>query len=144
MDIITKTEDTALNIFHDKKEDMTSMKLRKDVLRDLKTKELKSNLTYNQQKSLRELKIDDEVNIYSFNEGADMVRIKKSDAIEKINEQIGNTEIIDKDPTPTLARKFQVTLRRLKQENKFTDTEYKQLFPSDPVPPRMYLSLIHI
>ena len=67
-----------------------------------------------------------------------MVRITKSDAIEKINEQIGNTEIIDKDPTPTLASKFENTLRKLKQEDKFTDTEYKQLYPSDPVPPRMY------
>ena len=70
-----------------------------------------------------------------------MVRIKKSDAIKKINEQIGNTEIINKDPTPKLARKFQATLRRLKQEDKFTDTEYKQLYPSDPVPPRMYGAL---
>ena len=139
MDIITKTEATALKIFYDKKEDTTSIKLRQDVLRDLKTtKEPKSNLTYNQRKALRELKTDNEVKIYSFDKGAGMVRIKKTDAIDKINEQIGNTEIINKDPTPTLARKFQNTLRRLKQENKFTDTEYKQLYPSDPVPPRMY------
>ena len=34
--------------------------------------------------------------------------------------------------------KFQNTLRKLKQEDKFTDTEYKQLYSSDPVPPRMY------
>ena len=35
MDIITKTEATALKIFYDKKEDTTSKKLRQDVLRDL-------------------------------------------------------------------------------------------------------------
>lgn len=59
-------------------------------------------------------------------------------ALQKIRDQIGNTEKIDKDPTPTLTRKVQTTLRQLKQRGKFTDSEYKNLYPSDPVPPRMY------
>ena len=72
--------------------------------------------------------------IYSFDKGAGIVTIKKLDAIDKTNEQISNIDIINKNPTPTLARTFQNTLRRLKQEDKFTDTEYKKLYPSDVVP----------
>ena len=53
-------------------------------------------------------------------------------------DQIGNTEIIEKDPTPTLTKKVQTTLRKLKQAGKVTETDYKNLYPSDPVPPRMY------
>ena len=87
---------------------------------------------------LKELKTDEEIDIYPYDKGAGLVRIKRSDAIVKIEEQIGNTEIITKDPTPTLARKFQTTLREFHKQNKLTDTEYKKLYPSDPVPPRMY------
>ena len=97
------------------------------------SKEPKSNLTHNQRKPLQELKTNNEVKIYSFDKGAGMSRITKSDAIEKINEQNGKTEIIDKNPQPTIARKVQNTLKKLKQEDKFTDTEYKQLYPSNPV-----------
>ena len=87
---------------------------------------------------MKELKADGDVKIYPYDKGAGLVRIPKPEAIRKIEEQIGSTEIIDKDPTPSLTRKFQTTLRQLKQEGKFTDAEYKQLYPSDPIPPRMY------
>ena len=53
------------------------------------SKEPKNNLTYNQQ-------LDNK--IYSFDKGPIIVRIKNSDEIDKINEQIGKTEIINKDP----------------------------------------------
>ena len=139
MDIISKTESTALKIKYTKKEETTSMKLRQDVLRDMKmAKSPKHNLTFNQRKALKELKTDEEIDIYPYDKGAGLVRIKRSDAIVKIEEQIGNTEIITKDPTPTLARKFQTTFREFHKQNKLTDTEYKKLYPSDPVPPRMY------
>ena len=38
----------------------------------------------------------------------------------------------------TIARKFQRTLRELKKQNKFTQLEYDHLYPSDPLPLRMY------
>ena len=139
MDIISKTESTALKIKYDKKEETTSMKLRQDVLRDMKmAKPPKHNLTINQRKALKELKADENIDIYPYDKGAGLVRIKRPDAIAKIEEQIGNTEVITKDPTPTLARKFQATLRDLHKQGKFTDAEYKKLYPSDPIPPRMY------
>ena len=46
--------------------------------------------------------------------------------------------IIEKDPTPCLALKFQSSLRGLNKQGKFTKTEYNQLYPSDTIPPRMY------
>ena len=139
MDIISKAESTALKLMYEKKEDTDAMKIRQDVLRDLKmSKPPKNNLTKNQRQALKELKNDDDVSIYPYDKGAGLVRIPNPDAIRKIEEQIGNTEIIDKDPTPALTRKFQTTLRQLKQQGKFTDAEYKQLYPSDPIPPRMY------
>ena len=138
MDIISKAESTALKLTYEKKESTDAMKLRQDVLRDLKmSKPPKNNLTKNQRQALKELKNDDDLSIYPYDKGAGLVRIPNPDAIRKIKEQIGNTEIIDKDPTPALTRKFQTTLRQLKQQGKFTDTEYKQLYPSDPIPPRM-------
>ena len=128
MDIISKTESTALKIKYDKKQETTSMKLRQDVLRDMKmTKPPKHNLTINQRKALKELKEDEEIDIYPYDKGAGLVRIKRPDAVAKIEEQIGNTEVITKDPTPTLARKFKTTLRNLHKQGKFTDAEYKKL-----------------
>ena len=139
MDIIAKTESTALKIKYKTKEETTSMKLRQDVLRDIKTaKPPRHNLTFNQRKALKELKADENIDIYPYDKGAGLVRIKRTDVISKIEEQIGNTEVITKDPTPSLARKFQTTLCNLHNQRKFTDAEYKKLYPSDPIPPRMY------
>ena len=76
--------------------------------------------------------------ISPYDKGAGLVRIKKPDAIAKIEEQIGNTEVLTKDPTPTLVRKFQTTLWQLHHEGKFMNAEYKKLYQSDPVPSRMY------
>ena len=49
MDIISKTESTALKLKYDTKNDTASMKLRQEILRDLKTaKSPKTNLNENQ------------------------------------------------------------------------------------------------
>ena len=98
----------------------------------------KNNLKKYQRIALKELEADEKTKIYPFDKGAGLVRIPKDEAIRKIEEQIGNTEIFKVDPTTSLARKFQSTLRELKKQNKFTDREYEQLYPSDSIPPRMY------
>ena len=97
-----------------------------------------NNLTINQRKALKELKADVYNEIYPYDKRAGLVRIKRPDAIAKIKEQNDNTEVITKDPIPTLARKFQATLRNLHKQRKFTDAEQKKLYLSDPIPPRMY------
>ena len=53
----------------------------------------------------------------SGDKGAGLVRVPKDEAIRKIEEQMGNTEIIKVDPTASLARKFQSTLKeQIKQK----------------------------
>ena len=78
MDIISKTESIALKLKYDTKNDTASMKLRQEILRDLKTaKSPKTNLNENQQKALKELKSDENIKIYPYDKGTRLVRISK-------------------------------------------------------------------
>jgi len=136
MDIISKTESTALKLQYDRKEN-ESLTLRQDVLRILKmSKPPKPNLTKDQRIALKEIKKDENVSIFPYDKGAGLVRISNEVALKKIEEQIGHTKIITTDPTSKIVRKTQNTLRSLK--NKFTIKEYRDLYPSDGIPPRMY------
>ena len=49
-----------------------------------------------------------------------MVRISNADAIAKIREQIGETEIIQVDPTNKFARDIQIELSKLNKRGRFT------------------------
>ena len=84
MDIISKTESTALKLTYEKKDDTDAMKIRQNVLRDLKTtKPPKNNLTINQQRTLKELKASDGIKIYPYDKGAGLVRLPKEMAHSK-------------------------------------------------------------
>ena len=74
--------------------------------------------------------------IYSYDKGSGLVRIHKELALNKIKEQMGKTIIIPEYPTPKLLRKVQQTLCNLKYL--FTEKEYKSIYPSDAILPRMY------
>ena len=65
-----------------------------------------------------------------------LVRIHKELALNKIKEQMGKTTTIPEDPAPKILRKVQRTLCSLK--HRFTEKEYKSIYPSDAIPPRMY------
>ena len=52
--------------------------------------------------------------------------------------RIGNTKIIDYHPTPSFATDIKTTLSELRKKRRFTDKEYEKIYPSDPLPPRMY------
>ena len=138
MDIVSTTESSALKLEYDKK-NSEAQNLRKDVLRILKmAKPTKNNLTPEQRKALKEIKNDEEISIYPFDKGAGLVRIKTNDAIKKIKEQIGDTEIIKIDPTPKFARDIRKALSVLNKKSRFSKKEYENLYPSDPLPQRMY------
>ena len=66
------------------------------------------------------MKHDKNISIYPFDKGTGFVVIKEEDAIQKIEEQIGKSKIIDHDLTPTLLKKFQKELAKLRKENKLT------------------------
>ena len=138
MDIVSITESSALKLEYSNKVCEAQI-LRKDVLKILKmAKPIKDNLTRNQRTAIREIKEDNEINIYPYDKGAGMVRIKKEDGIQKIREQIGDTEVIDNDPTDNFARDIRKELSILKRKGRFTDKVYESLYPSDAIAPRMY------
>ena len=67
-----------------------------------------------------------------------MKREREGDSINKIEEQLGKAKVIDEDPTKKCASKIQKHLCKLRKEKKFTDQGYFEIYPSDPIPPRLY------
>ena len=138
MDIVSTTESSCLKLEYGGKIS-EAQTLRKDVLRVLKmAKPVNDNMTREQRIAIKEIKNDNTIDIYPFDKGAGLVRIKREDAIRKIREQIGNTKIIDEDPTQTFATKIRTILCKLNKKKRFTKQEYARIYPSDPLPPRMY------
>ena len=136
MDIITTTEVQASNLDYNNK-NTVAQTLRQDVMKALKTaKPPKNNLTKEQRQALKELKSNDTNAIYPFDKGSGLVLIPKEQAIEKLREQIGDSRIVEKDPTDAFARKIQAEVRKVK--TKLTKTQYRDIYPSDPIAPRMY------
>ena len=52
------------------------------------------------------MKYDKNINIYPFDKGKGFVVIKKENGIQKIEEQLVKSKIIDHDPAPVLLNKF--------------------------------------
>ena len=57
--------------------------------------------------------------------------------MQKIEEHLGKAKIAENDQTLKFTNKIQKTLCRLRKEKKFTDKEYFQIYPSDPIAPRL-------
>ena len=57
--------------------------------------------------------------------------------MQKIEEQLRKAKIVENDPTLKFTNKIQ-KICRLRKEKKFTDKEYFQINPSDPILPRLY------
>ena len=98
----------------------------------------KWKLTRIQQRALTDIKKDETISIYPFNKCSGLVRIKNEDVLKNIAEQMGTTNIAAEDPTQEITRKIQKTIREFKREGKFTEKEYKSIYPSDAIPPRLY------
>ena len=64
--------------------------------------------------------------------------MKQEEAIQRIAEQIGKSNIIDYDPTATLLNNFQKELTELRKDRKFDNKTYYKVYSSDAVPPRLY------
>ncbi|XP_065674147.1 uncharacterized protein LOC136091090 [Hydra vulgaris] len=138
MDIITTTESSALKSEYNNKVE-NAQNLRENVLRILKTeKKINNNLTKEQRISFREIKNDETIAIYPFDKGTGSVRIEHSKALEKIREQIGPANIISENPTASYAAKIRRFLSKLNKKQRFSKEEYEKIYPSDPIPPRMY------
>ena len=58
--------------------------------------------------------------------------------MQKIEEQLGKVKIAENDVALKFANKIQKILCRLRKEKKFIDMKYFQIYPLDPMPPRLY------
>ena len=67
------------------------------ITKDLKKKD-KSNLSFAERKAVTEMKHDKNISAYPFDKGTGLVVIKKEDAIQRIEEQIRKSKVIDNDP----------------------------------------------
>ena len=141
MDIIKNAEIAARSLEKSKKHEEAEH-LRSEVSNSLKRSldsKPKSNLTRNQQKALKELSSSkNSTKVYPFDKGAGFAVIEEKDAIKKIEEQIGECDILDEDPTNSFAEKIRVFLRNLRKEGKLDNRTFYELYPSDPIIPRMY------
>ncbi|XP_065662793.1 uncharacterized protein LOC136085418 [Hydra vulgaris] len=116
MDTIATTESFTLKLEYNNKIE-NAQGLRKNVLKELKMgKKISQNLTREQRKALKEIKENKLVDIYPFDKGNGFVRIEHEKALEKIRDQIGQTKVLSEDPT----------------------SKYDSIYPSDPIPLRMY------
>ena len=64
-------------------------------------------MTGYQRRVISEIVRDEEISIYPFDKGARRVRISTVSAKQKIREQIGETTIVDQDPTDSFVVKIQ-------------------------------------
>ena len=83
-------------------------------------KKHKNNLSFAERKVPTEMKDYKNISVYPFNKGKEFAVIKEEDPIQKIEEQIGKSEVIDHDPTPTLLKKFQKKVAKLRKKTKST------------------------
>ena len=140
IDIIQTTEICALDLEREGKFSIAES-LRQNISRiitkDLKKKH-KNNLNFAERKVLTEIQHDKNISIYPFDKGTGFVVINEKDAIQKIEEKIRKSKIIDYDSKLTLLNKFQKELAKLRKESKFDNNTYFKLYPSDAIRPPLY------
>ena len=140
MDIITSTESCALDMEHNHKENEAET-LRQNVSNILQKNlnlKIRSNLKKDERRALKELQKNDKIRVHEFDKGCGFAIVTNDTAKEKIEEQLGKATKAKIDPTSRLTNKIQKKLCKLRKENKFTNKTYFELYPSDPIPPRLY------
>ena len=137
MEIITATESVALNLeYHNKEADAESLC---HILNKNRNMKIKDNLSKEQRNALKEIRqISSNTKVYPSDKGSGFVVLSEGDAIKKIEEQLGKAKVVDEDPTQKYTSKIQKHLCKLRKEKKFTDKKYFEIYPSDPIPPRLY------
>ena len=140
MDIVNTTEICALNL--EKENQIENAELLRQKISNVISKnihfKIRSNLSFEQRAALKELSQSNVKKVYSYDKGTGFVILSNKDAIQKIEEQIGESIVSNTDPTPALTSKIQKHLATLRKQQKFDTRTYFQLYPSDPIPPRLY------
>ena len=142
MDIITSTESCALDMEHNHRENQaeTVRKNVSNILHKNLNLKIRSNLKKDERRALKELqkKKKDRIRVHEFNKSCGFAIVTNDTAKEKIEEQLDKTTKVKIDPTSRLTNKIHKKLCKLRKENEFTNKTYFELYPSDPIPPRLY------
>lgn len=138
MEIITTAEMKALSLEREDKHTVAEQ-LRQDILNVLSTaKPPKPNLDRNQRNAIKRMQENEEIDIYPYDKGSGFVRVLRTDAIAKIENEIGTTVKLTKDPTKNIITKFQRLLNNINKEINIPNKLYRDMYPSDGIPPRLY------
>ena len=100
-----------------------------------------SNLTKGERQALRELSKDEQTMIFPADKGKATVIMNKDVYESKVSGMLWDEqtyEKLNKDPTASYKRKLIGILTRLKREEKIDEGQYRYLYPTTEVIPRMY------
>ena len=140
MDIVNATEICALSLEKENQiENAESLrqKISNVISKNIHFK-IRNNLTFEQRIALKEISKCTENKVYSYDKGTRFVILSNKDAIRKIEEPIGKSVASNTDPLSALTSEIQKHLATLRKQQKFETRTYFQLYPSDPIPPRLY------
>ena len=87
---------------------------------------------------LKQLSQSTEDKVYSYDKGTSYAILNNKDAIQKAEEQIRESVVSNTDPRSPPTSKIQKHLATLCKQQKFETRTYFQLYPSNPIPPRLY------
>ena len=143
INVISATETCPIDLENSSKEtdaECLRQKVSHILNRNLNIK-LRDNLSKPQRQALVQMKNNKDTTIYPFDRGSGFVVLSGKNTMQKIEEQLGKAKLAENDPTLKFTNKIQEILCRLKKEKKFTDREYIQVYRSDPIPPRLYVTI---
>lgn len=100
------------------------------------------NISKEESRALDKLRKESSIQILPADKGrATVVMESKEEYETKVTDMLKDEktyEKLNKDPTPRYKKKLVSLLTRLRNEDKLSDQQYKQLYPTSEVVPRMY------
>ena len=118
----------------------------KGLLKQDQNNKKQANVSKEELKALKELKLDTNRLILTADKGVALVVIDKDDYIKKVEDLLedNNYKKIAEDPTPKQKNKLISILRNIKAEGGLKEEVYKRLYPTGAVSPKFYgLPKIH-
>ena len=100
----------------------------------------KLNIIKKEQQALVELRKEKSIMILPTDKGKATVIMDTGEYEQKVITMLSDDKTweIEKDPTPKYKRKLVSIIKKLKEEDKITDEQYKYLYPTEENVPRMY------
>ena len=121
-----------------------AQRLRSDCVRVLKNADPpKSNISVKERDALRSLARDKEITILPADKGRSVVVLNMSDYVDKANVLLSDTKtykVLPRDPTGKYTTTIVEKLQELKNKGSITDLEYKRLYPTTTMVPRLYMA----